>query len=194
VQSTTEGVHNPHYFEWLFQQPHNPPVDAALRAPLVLEDVLHTLRFHPRFERRDALAERYYRILLEGIRTHRHLRYVVLQGTLPQTDHRALRHAFLRGECTQETMERLLFKREKRWLKHQACMTMWEDLCEFVEGTLLQFFVSYEGWDSFRPVLEAIVYRIDKSRPVMEEILRQYGGTLRGRDVLDNLYQMLVNA
>lgn len=169
-------------------------MDAALRAPLVLEDVLHTLRFHPRFERRDALAERYYRILLEGIRTHRHLRYVVLQGTLPQTDHRALRHAFLRGECTQETMERLLFKREKRWLKHQACMTMWEDLCEFVEGTLLQFFVSYEGWDSFRPVLEAIVYRIDKSRPVMEEILRQYGGTLRGRDVLDNLYQMLVNA
>jgi hypothetical protein len=189
----SDPVHNPHYFEWLFEQRHrhNDNTRENNRDIPWWYDLLRAIRQSPRFTTENEEQDKYYRFLFRAVRTLHHLRHVVVTqhySVPPQEQHeenRALRHAFLKGECTEADMERLLWKREKKLLKKQACRSMWLGMCDAMENRLWQYVMSEEGWDSFRDVVEELRGLLERAQTEMQNIMQKYGGTVHGRPQLE---------
>lgn len=193
VQSVSDPVHNPHYFEWLFEQ-RNHTINHHVAHPEVnipWHDLLRAIQQSPRFTTESEEQDKYYRFLFRAVRTLHHLRHVVVTQHYtvpPQEQHeenRALRHAFLKGECTEADMKRLLWKREKKLLKKQACRSMWLELCDAMENRLWQYVMSGDGWDAFGDVVHNLRELTKNAETGMEKILQKYGGTVHGRSYLE---------
>ena len=195
VQSVLDPVHNPHYFEWLFEQRNTMNNNHVWQPGVDIPwyDLLRAIQQSPRFTTESATQDKYYRFLFRAVRTLHHLRHVVVTQhyTVPQQEqheeNRALRHAFLKGECTEADMERLLWKREKKLLKKQACRRMWIEFCDVMEHRLWQYVMSGDGWDSFGDVVEELRERVEKADTTIQNILQTYGGTVHGRSHLEEL-------
>jgi len=175
LESTTV-LHNPHYYHWLFEQPHInlAQVDMDARDPMFATRIMQTLRQkqHPPTNAQDISFS-----ILRKIRHIAHIRDTILPVYLVDTlrTNQDARVRYLLHDMDDSEISRLLYHREKRNLKKTALYTMFDHASQTMENLIIEFAMERD-WKHSSLLFQKFRNLIQTSQVTCTGILQRYGG------------------
>lgn len=179
---TKSTVHNPHYFEWFYNN-RRPPEAAGGEC---IDFVGHVQRelLKETFARRPE-----YHLMTGLFRLILHIDNVVLFDlTTNHQTNRDLRFRYLLEEINDNDLARLLYKREVRGLKKLAMHDLYHSLNTLLKDLLLGYLA--EKFD-FYALIDPFLRVYDDTQRCAEDIITGYGGRNKHGEEIERFHRWL---